>query len=415
MVTVTQRIIASNHNYTYTNSARDVLSHKESLHQITTSRTGGVSIWTLSHKESLHQITTNWRQERTCRRLSHKESLHQITTRRGRCGKSPRLSHKESLHQITTVPLDGVSRPRLSHKESLHQITTEEETLGGIALLSHKESLHQITTTPCERIPLSNCHTKNHCIKSQLGNISGRGRVLLSHKESLHQITTVVLPHCQKRRLSHKESLHQITTETVMVTFKDGTVTQRIIASNHNTAKKLPRSTRTVTQRIIASIMSKNYVGSIAKFGLHCVEGGVQLWGNGPYFAECNEGATKPEENGYCFWWGDTVGYKRNSSNNGWVSVKEGTTIKFSSFDATAGQTCGKTIDPLKTARHIDATTNLVARHDAARRMSTASRSRAWSSRRRSATTSTPSRASRASRFGASARKAAESGEAPLQ
>ena len=160
---------------------------------------------------------------------------------------------------------------------------------------------------------------------------------------------------------------------------------------------------------------SKNYVGSIAKFGLHCVEGGVQLWGNGPYFAECNEGATKPEENGYCFWWGDTVGYKRNSSNNGWVSVKEGTTIKFSSFDATAGQTFGKTIDPLKTARHIDATTNLVARHDAARRMSTASRSRAWSSRRRSATTSTPSRASRASRFGASARKAADSGEAPLQ
>lgn len=42
--------------------------------------------------------------------------------------------------------------------------------------------------------------------------------------------------------------------------------------------------------------------------------GGVQLWENGPYWAECNVGATKPEESGYYFWWGDTVGYKRNGS-----------------------------------------------------------------------------------------------------
>ena len=40
--------------------------------------------------------------------------------------------------------------------------------------------------------------------------------------------------------------------------------------------------------------------------------GGVQLWEDGPYWAECNVGATKPEEYGYFFWWGDTVGYKRN-------------------------------------------------------------------------------------------------------
>ena len=42
--------------------------------------------------------------------------------------------------------------------------------------------------------------------------------------------------------------------------------------------------------------------------------GGVQLWENGPYWAECNVGATKPEEYGYYFWWGDTVGYARNDS-----------------------------------------------------------------------------------------------------
>ncbi len=46
---------------------------------------------------------------------------------------------------------------------------------------------------------------------------------------------------------------------------------------------------------------------------------GVQLWSGGPYFAECNVGATKPEESGYYFWWGDTVGYKRNG--NSWDAV----------------------------------------------------------------------------------------------
>ena len=59
------------------------------------------------------------------------------------------------------------------------------------------------------------------------------------------------------------------------------------------------------------------------------LEDGVQLWENGPYFAKANLGATKPEEYGWYFWWGDLVGYKRNSSNNGWVSVKDGTAFQF--------------------------------------------------------------------------------------
>ena len=37
----------------------------------------------------------------------------------------------------------------------------------------------------------------------------------------------------------------------------------------------------------------------------------VQLWAGGPYWATTNLGADKPEENGYYFWWGDTVGYVR--------------------------------------------------------------------------------------------------------
>lgn len=48
---------------------------------------------------------------------------------------------------------------------------------------------------------------------------------------------------------------------------------------------------------------------------LGVVQGCVQLWEGGPYWAECNVGATKPEEYGYYFWWGDTVGYAREGGN----------------------------------------------------------------------------------------------------
>ena len=91
--------------------------------------------------------------------------------------------------------------------------------------------------------------------------------------------------------------------------------------------------------------------------------GGVQLWENGPYWAECNVGATKPEEYGYYFWWGDTGGYKRNSANNGWVSVKDDSSFSFSSGNCP---TYGKNNSQLQSAGYIDATGNLVAAHDAA-------------------------------------------------
>ena len=91
--------------------------------------------------------------------------------------------------------------------------------------------------------------------------------------------------------------------------------------------------------------------------------GGVQLWENGPYWAECNVGASKPEEYGYYFWWGDTVGYTNTGS--GWISVKDGTSISFSS-SGTAASTCDKSNSQLQSAGYIDSTGNLVAAHDAA-------------------------------------------------
>ena len=93
--------------------------------------------------------------------------------------------------------------------------------------------------------------------------------------------------------------------------------------------------------------------------------GGVQLWANGPYWAECNVGATKPEEYGYYFWWGDTVGCKRNSANNGWVSVKDGSSCSFD-WGSEKNPSYGKDDKELKSAGFVDSTGNLVAKHDAA-------------------------------------------------
>ena len=91
--------------------------------------------------------------------------------------------------------------------------------------------------------------------------------------------------------------------------------------------------------------------------------GGVQLWENGPYWAECNVGASQPEEAGYYFGLGDTVGYKRNTSNNGWISVKDSTSFSFSSDNCP---TYGKNNSQLQSDGFIDSTGNLVAAHDAA-------------------------------------------------
>ena len=107
-------------------------------------------------------------------------------------------------------------------------------------------------------------------------------------------------------------------------------------------------------------------------------EGGVQLWENGPYWAECNVGASAPEESGYYFWCGDTVGYTRsggtlNNENNEycdysgvtWVSSM-GQQMSDSPFSESSCPTFGKDNSALQSEGWIDATGNLVAAHDAA-------------------------------------------------
>ena len=61
--------------------------------------------------------------------------------------------------------------------------------------------------------------------------------------------------------------------------------------------------------------------------------GKVQLWAGGPYWAETNIGAENPEDFGYYFWWGDTVGYKYE--NGQWVA-SDGSSSGFSFVEENA-------------------------------------------------------------------------------
>ena len=93
----------------------------------------------------------------------------------------------------------------------------------------------------------------------------------------------------------------------------------------------------------------------------------VQLWEGGPYWATTNIGAEKPEDYGYYFWWGDTVGYKREG--NAWVAT-DGSSSNFQfDGDPISQQTYNKSISTLQSEGWIvskDGTYVLAPEHDAA-------------------------------------------------
>ena len=88
----------------------------------------------------------------------------------------------------------------------------------------------------------------------------------------------------------------------------------------------------------------------------------IQLWEGGPYWADTNIGAENPEDYGYYFWWGDTIGYKRE--NNKWVAT-DGSSNNFS-FDSNNTPTYDKSIATLKSEGWITANNVLAPGHDAA-------------------------------------------------
>ena len=90
--------------------------------------------------------------------------------------------------------------------------------------------------------------------------------------------------------------------------------------------------------------------------------GKVQLWENGPYWAETNIGADEPWDSGYYFWWGDTIGYKWE--NNAWVA-SDGSSSGFSFSDGNAW-TYGTDIATLQSEGWITEDGVLAPDHDAA-------------------------------------------------
>ena len=92
------------------------------------------------------------------------------------------------------------------------------------------------------------------------------------------------------------------------------------------------------------------------------VERKVQLWADGPYWAEMNVGAEEPEDYGLYFWWGGTVGYRREGS--AWVA-SNGSSQNFS-FGSGNAPTCGKDNVTLRSEGWITADGVLAPEHDAA-------------------------------------------------
>jgi hypothetical protein len=90
----------------------------------------------------------------------------------------------------------------------------------------------------------------------------------------------------------------------------------------------------------------------------------VQLWKDGPYWATMNIGAETPEDYGYYFWWGDTVGYKRE--NDKWVA-SDGSNSNFS-FTESNTLTYNKYISTLQSEGWVTADGVLAPEHDAAKK-----------------------------------------------
>lgn len=94
--------------------------------------------------------------------------------------------------------------------------------------------------------------------------------------------------------------------------------------------------------------------------------GKVQLWKDGPYWATTNVGADYPWEAGLYFWWGDTVGYKREGS--AWVAT-DGSSSNFQFNEDPISLQSHKNISIIQSEGWIvsqDGTYALAPEHDAA-------------------------------------------------
>lgn len=118
------------------------------------------------------------------------------------------------------------------------------------------------------------------------------------------------------------------------------------------------RKVKTMKKEVIAIIAGLAWaVGGFAD-----THEGVQLWENGPLWAQTNIGANSPTETGYYFWWGDTLGYKWQ--NEQWVA-SDNSRSGFS-FSTANCQTTGKTLEQLQAMGCVGTDGNLLPAYDAA-------------------------------------------------
>jgi hypothetical protein len=133
-----------------------------------------------------------------------------------------------------------------------------------------------------------------------------------------------------------------------------------------------------------ADIGSAHYTNIVVRIGIYKNPKKVQLWKDGPYWAEMNIGANEPWELGYYFWWGDTIGYKIENYkriplgrwldgstiykpvNYKWVA-SDGSSSNFS-FVGSNTPTDMKDISTLKNEGWITAEGVLAPQHDAAKK-----------------------------------------------
>ena len=90
--------------------------------------------------------------------------------------------------------------------------------------------------------------------------------------------------------------------------------------------------------------------------------GRVQLWEGGPYWAKTNIGADEPWDYGLYFWWGDTVGYRREGD----VWVASDGSCSYPRFGSDIVPTCNKSLATLQSEGWITAEGALSPSHDAA-------------------------------------------------
>ena len=107
-----------------------------------------------------------------------------------------------------------------------------------------------------------------------------------------------------------------------------------VLGGEHPPQKETATQIGTTTGRVAASTGIVN----------RAVHNKVQLWEGGPYWADTNIGAEKPEDYGFYFWWGDTVGFIRKG--DAWMA-SDGSFTDFE-FGEERTPTCRKSLSTLK-------------------------------------------------------------------